>query len=70
MAKNKTVDCVHMPYCNCQKDLSMNTCDNCQFYKMIDSGYGYCIALPIASTVAWCKTPCALFKEIKENAQN
>lgn len=60
------LDCQHNPYCNCKRIIN-DGCETCQFYKIIDSGYGYCIALPIVIIVPFCKITCALFKG-KNNA--
>ena len=48
-------------FCPC-KTPQLETCEDCKFYRWIDSGYGHCIALPTAITVPWCKIPCSLFK--------
>ena len=56
-------NCEFNKFCNCGKNYGTKTCDNCKFYEMIDSGYGYCIALPIPPVVAHCKITCTFFKE-------
>lgn len=38
-------------------------CEKCSFYYCVDSGYGYCRALPQFIVVAWCRDACSLFKE-------
>ena len=39
-------------------------CQDCKFYFFIDSGTGYCRALPEPVLVAWCKDICSLFLRI------
>ena len=38
-------------------------CEKCVFYYWVDSGYGYCRALPEFIVVAWCRDVCSLFKK-------
>ena len=47
--------------CNCERSLKTPSCECCNWYRMIDSGFGVCNALPNHSTVPWCKEPCSLF---------
>ena len=56
-------ECKHAGYCNCGAVGKGLNCMTCRFYRMIDSGYGYCIALPTVVVVPWCKDVCSLFKE-------
>ena len=55
------------PYCKCEDYSPCNAdkdprCEMCGFYRIIDSGYGYCIALPTVVTVPWCRITCSLFE--------
>lgn len=50
-------------YCSCRTpDDKELICEKCKHYRMIDSGYGYCIALPAVTTVPWCRITCSLFR--------
>ena len=49
--------------CDCHGNKARNTCEQCKWYWVIDSGYGYCRALPKHTSVAWCKDVCSLYKE-------
>ena len=60
--KKIKVSCECEAYCPCGKTEAPH-CENCKYYRMWDSGYGYCIALPEAVLVPWCKIPCSLFKD-------
>ncbi len=53
-------NCECEEYCSC-KDSKKVQCDDCDYYKMIDSGYGTCIALPQVVIVPWCRIICSLF---------
>ena len=46
--------------CVC-RGVKPNCCELCKWYWMIDSGYGYCKALPQHTVVAWCRDTCSLF---------
>ena len=59
--KKKYTNCMCEDYCPCETK-SMIRCTGCKFYRMIDSGYGNCIALPVATIVPWCKIRCSLFE--------
>jgi hypothetical protein len=54
-------ECEHKSYCNCNENHLC--CEKCQWFRMIDSGFGHCIALPKIETVQWCRIICSLFKE-------
>ena len=61
----KRTDCNHTDecrYCGVNKATS-NGCDACQYYRFIDSGYGWCRALPQFTLTAWCRDICSLYKE-------
>ncbi len=47
--------------CDCHEKKE-TTCSACKYYYFIDSGYGYCRALPKPIMVAWCRFTCSLFK--------
>lgn len=56
--------CEFQDSCDCNaKKVKTISCESCRYYWFIDSGYGYCKALPQPSIVAWCKDICSLFKE-------
>ena len=48
--------------CKCHKEDGDDYCQKCKLYHMIDSGYGWCSALPEQVIVAWCKDICSFFK--------
>ncbi len=58
--KRKPKECIQG--CRCYADKKV-LCFDCQFYRFIDSGYGYCMGLPTTTVVPWCKDPCALYKK-------
>jgi len=58
----KPIDCKFSDSCNCS-DIKDRCCEKCQWYYRLDSGYGYCKALPEPVIVAWCKDVCSLYKE-------
>ena len=49
-------------YCPCDSD-NMPRCEKCEYYEMIDSGHGHCIALPVVAIVPWCRVTCSLFEK-------
>ena len=55
-------DCECEEYCPCKKP--HEKCWLCNYYRQIDSGYGYCIALPQVIVVPWCRIICSLFKRV------
>jgi len=56
----KEIACKWEESCVCNSDKDSN-CFSCRYYFMIDSGYGYCRALPEPTVVAWCKDICSFF---------
>ena len=55
------------PFCECENYCSCRQpphhgCGDCDWYRFLDSGYGYCIAMPKVAVVPWCKITCSLFK--------
>lgn len=56
----KPPDCKWEDSCNCVSD-KPTTCEQCKFYHFIDSGYGWCKALPVFEVVGWCRDVCGLF---------
>ena len=67
MNKKKTEPfCESEEYCPCDWD-KMRHCKECEYYQIIDSGYGHCIALPAVVIVPWCRITCSLFKLHKIN---
>lgn len=46
--------------CNCDNKKQL-WCELCKWYWVLDSGYGYCRALPDHIIVAWCRDICSLF---------
>lgn len=60
--KKVEVGCECEEYCPCHTpDDGELICEKCKYYRMIDSGYGYCITLPKVAIVPWCRIPCSLF---------
>jgi len=57
-------DCRWAESCDCS-DIKITYCSKCIWYWAIDSGYGYCKALPQHTIVAWCRDCCRLFEPIK-----
>jgi len=53
--------------CNCSRLDKLKTCERCQFYYGVDSGGGYCRAMPKFEPVAWCRDTCSLYKERRGN---
>ncbi len=53
--------------CVCNSGKSVY-CEKCKWYFWVDSGYGYCKALPEHIRVGWCRDICSLFKENKGGA--
>lgn len=60
----KPVGCEWHESCVCGITKSQH-CEKCKFYFWLDSGYGYCRALPEFVVVAWCRDICSLYKEVK-----
>ncbi len=54
-------NCMFQGSCRCDVRKGAS-CMNCRFYLAIDSGWGYCRALPQPIVVGWCKDVCSLFK--------
>ncbi|KKM83683.1 hypothetical protein LCGC14_1306950 [marine sediment metagenome] len=53
-------------FCKCSHDSKEyiekeDSCSKCPFYLFIDSGYGWCRALPEPIVVAWCKDICSFY---------
>ncbi len=63
--KKDELGCKWLESCKC-KDKRENACGYCQFYFQIDSGFGYCRALPSHVLTAWCRDICSLFKSNRE----
>ena len=61
MGKSKDSLCKFEDVCVCHDDDYRHNCDECRWYRMIDSGYGRCTAIPEAPTVPWCKFTCVHF---------
>lgn len=61
MRKRIEMGCEWKESCRCDHTKAIK-CEDCIWYRMIDSGYGTCIALPTPVVVAWCKDPCSLLK--------
>jgi len=59
--------CEFIESCNCKELNKTKRCDRCYWFWVLDSGYGYCRALPIPVLVAWCKDPCSLYTEESPN---
>ena len=64
---NKKDMCKCENYCSCEDFAKSQYCKNCYWYWFVDSGYGYCKALPEVSMVPWCKDGCSLYKERIKN---
>lgn len=62
--REKQPDCEWKDSCDCVL-IKTITCENCRFYYFIDSGYGWCKALPAFEEMAWCRDVCGLFKRPK-----
>lgn len=60
MAKEKLIDCKWYESCDCLS-VKSKYCSLCTFYWTIDSGYGFCKALPEHILVPWCRDICSLF---------
>lgn len=55
-------ECEYIKCCPCKADkASYSHCKDCDYYRMIDSGHGNCIALPRIEVVPWCKISCSLY---------
>ena len=59
--KEKVANCKFDDACVCDS-LRKICCEKCKWYFAVDSGYGYCTALPEHHIIPWCKDPCSLFK--------
>jgi hypothetical protein len=57
----KEANCEFDAGCDCHRTTKSVSCESCQWYRMIDSGYGVCNTLPTHHIVPWCKEPCSLF---------
>lgn len=57
---DKPNDCKWQDSCDCE-GIKPLYCQRCKWYSWIDSGYGYCKALPEHIIVAWCRDICSLF---------
>jgi len=58
------VGCEWQDSCDCLSKTSKKVkCEDCDWFKRIDSGYGFCKALPEPIPVGWCRDICSLFKE-------
>jgi len=55
-------------YCPCKEP--HHGCEDCIWYRFIDSGYGYCIAVPGVVGVPWCRIVCSLFKLRDHNIEH
>ena len=51
--------------CICDAHSKHVSCQECRFYHMIDSGYGWCKALPTFVIVGWCRDICGMFRNRK-----
>ena len=59
----KPIGCKWTDSCVCGEGKGFsNVCMKCHYYFFVDSGYGYCRALPEHILVAWCRDVCSLFK--------
>ena len=63
--KKKVSDCKWEQSCDCL-GIKQRYCELCQWYRMIDSGYGWCTALPTHVVVAWCRDICTHFTKAEE----
>lgn len=59
--KRRKKDCKWTDSCNCSGE-KHTFCAKCKYYFQVDSGYGFCKALPEFIVVAWCRDVCSLFK--------
>ena len=62
---NKLGCTYELEMCNCREERELS-CGQCGKYKLIDSGYGYCRALPTWVVTAWCRDICGLFVDRKD----
>ena len=53
------MECECEEYCPCKKP--HYGCFDCDWYRFLDSGFGYCIATPKVIIVPWCRAICSLF---------
>jgi len=65
-SKSKGIDCKFSDLCSCESLYKSTLCQLCRWYFWVDSGCGYCRALPEPSLVAWCKDPCSLFSPTRK----
>ena len=64
------IDCKYKESCRCT-GIKPHSCNNCNWYFSIDSGYGYCKTLPTYTVVPWCRDACSLFKKrVKKEVNN
>lgn len=56
----KLADCRWKESCDCSS-IKDKHCSKCAFYWWLDSGYGYCKALPEHTLVGWCRDICYLY---------
>ena len=63
--KKKELRCEWQESCICDSRKSAH-CDKCELYYFIDSGFGWCKALPVPTRVAWCRDICGLFRPKKK----
>ena len=61
--KKESGNCEFDNACDCSSNDKPNTCEKCQFYFWVDSGNGWCRAMPKFEAVAWCRDVCSLYKE-------
>ena len=54
-------DCRWSDSCHCGSIDKRVCCEKCKWYWCIDSGYGYCRAMPEHIVVAWCRDICSLY---------
>jgi hypothetical protein len=59
------LNCEFEKSCNCKIKDKKQSCEECKWYWFIHSGSGYCKALSIPITIAWCKDICYYFQERK-----
>lgn len=59
--KRKHFDCLHTNFCsNCS--ITKQGCESCEYYKFVDSGFGWCIYNPEPVLTEWCRDICGQFK--------
>lgn len=65
--KEEYDDCEWLDSCKCNALDKTDYCGKCRFYFQVDSGYGYCRALPGFVLVAWCRDVCSLYRGVKDD---